>query len=821
MVLVSSIWKQIAPWVFEDLNRKKKIQPIPWATYVDESQAMFGSGVAPTAVPTQQTTTDTLYQWLPQPVKKVATTTNPVITRSAPAPTSMTPPATDFDNMTDSQLKDMIARGQLNPSKLTQEEQFKLTRAWQVLQDRAFQQTNVKPLQEQITTKQQELAAKEKELADRDARLKEAKLKELETLYWVKRSREQEAGQKTMSAAQWVLSFSWFGRSTYAAEKQAEIQQTVNDNLSLLDQQKELAIQEYEASLRWATSEELAWYRTAITNLETKSAEIAWTLMQEMNKYNIENAKNMQEKIDNIINMAWAFSTTPLPPEMDAYVSEIASGVIDNEWNIDNTLLEWMDTKTKWAVIRKAAEIKKSMPKAFEAPDTVKGDDGSIYAWNEETGEFEKVITGSWPKSEWKSDGIGWFWRTNPVTWAPEEWNGQSMPSGWWGWGWGGWPTPQGKSNTTDLIKKREGFRENAYLDPVWIPTIWYGFTSVNWKPVQLWQTMSREQADVMLQDKIQEYSNWRNFVNADLSPSQEAALTSFEFNLWKGIWEKNAMGILEDVNKWNLQSAAKKMQQYVNAWGKMLPWLANRRREEAQLLMTPKEFDLMSEAPAQWKQYSQSQKNLMSWMKDKSLGATELKLLKQQWLTANDVYDYNASQKWLELSDDQRTMYNTQLTAFRSNPVVKSFEEGIQNYDNIAASLDDTSWVGDMAWVFQFMKSLDPQSVVREQEFNTAAGSAGVVNKLWNTFAKLSEWKILTEEQAKAFKKLAKKYIENRAKSYDRLYWDMERALTNSKIDKSYFPTKASSTLKQSNTSTANITPQKSKQANDLWNSL
>jgi len=35
------------------------------------------------------------------------------------------------------------------------------------------------------------------------------------------------------------------------------------------------------------------------------------------------------------------------------------------------------------------------------------------------------------------------------------------------------------------------------------------------------------------------------------------------------------------------------------------------------------------------------------------------------------------------------------------------------------------------MSGIFQFMKSLDPQSVVREAEFETAANSAGVVNKL------------------------------------------------------------------------------------------
>jgi len=44
------------------------------------------------------------------------------------------------------------------------------------------------------------------------------------------------------------------------------------------------------------------------------------------------------------------------------------------------------------------------------------------------------------------------------------------------------------------------------------------------------------------------------------------------------------------------------------------------------------------------------------------------------------------------------------------------------------------------MAAVFQFMKTLDPTSVVRESEYMAAAESAGKISKWKNMYNKLSK---------------------------------------------------------------------------------
>lgn len=89
----------------------------------------------PKPTPTTQPTTtpqpvqNTAPDFIGQPVNKtVATTANPVITRSAPTPTSMTPPANEITSRDDNQIKDFVAWAELNPSKLSVEDQFKLKR---------------------------------------------------------------------------------------------------------------------------------------------------------------------------------------------------------------------------------------------------------------------------------------------------------------------------------------------------------------------------------------------------------------------------------------------------------------------------------------------------------------------------------------------------------------------------------------------------------------------------------------------------------------------------------------------------------------------
>lgn len=61
----------------------------------------------------------------------------------------------------------------------------------------------------------------------------------------------------------------------------------------------------------------------------------------------------------------------------------------------------------------------------------------------------------------------------------------------------------------------------------------------------------------------------------------------------------------------------------------------------------------------------------------------------------------------------------------FSGLPAVKAFSSQAQAYGRIIASAKDPSPAGDLALIFNFMKVLDPGSVVRESEFATAESAS------------------------------------------------------------------------------------------------
>lgn len=146
--------------------------------------------------------------------------------------------------------------------------------------------------------------------------------------------------------------------------------------------------------------------------------------------------------------------------------------------------------------------------------------------------------------------------------------------------------------NLLEFIGQKEGFRAHAYLDQAHVPTIGYGFTSIDGEPVKMGDTLTKKDANKILMEKIKHYQNWRNFVTRDLSPEQEIALTSFEYNLGSGIWKKNALPILTDINEGRYMSALEKIQEYIHYTDrqthekKVSQGLINRRKAETKLFM-------------------------------------------------------------------------------------------------------------------------------------------------------------------------------------------------------------------------------------------
>ena len=73
--------------------------------------------------------------------------------------------------------------------------------------------------------------------------------------------------------------------------------------------------------------------------------------------------------------------------------------------------------------------------------------------------------------------------------------------------------------------------------------------------------------------------------------------------------------------------------------------------------------------------------------------------------------------------------------TTFRKefNALSVDFRKIRDSFERIKAAANDPSAAGDLAIIFNFMKILDPGSVVRESEFATAENAAGVPDKIRN----------------------------------------------------------------------------------------
>ncbi len=142
-----------------------------------------------------------------------------------------------------------------------------------------------------------------------------------------------------------------------------------------------------------------------------------------------------------------------------------------------------------------------------------------------------------------------------------------------------------------DLIKKYEGCRLKAYLDPVGIPTIGYGHTS----GVKIGQSITQAQAEKHLQEDVQKFEKEVKKYDGiyHWTQSQFDALVSFTYNCGSGNLDK-----LTQKGTRSITTISEKILTYVKAGtGKELPGLVKRRKEEKALFDTHS----MPSSPPMW----------------------------------------------------------------------------------------------------------------------------------------------------------------------------------------------------------------------------
>lgn len=131
-----------------------------------------------------------------------------------------------------------------------------------------------------------------------------------------------------------------------------------------------------------------------------------------------------------------------------------------------------------------------------------------------------------------------------------------------------------------DLIKLFEGFRANAYLDPIGIPTIGYGFT----EGVKMGQTMSKIDAELRLQRELQRFeAGVESLIKPwSITDNQFSALVCFAYNV--GLGNLQSSTLLKKLKAG--QDCSDQFIRWNKAGGKELPGLTKRRLAERELFL-------------------------------------------------------------------------------------------------------------------------------------------------------------------------------------------------------------------------------------------
>ena len=579
-----------------------------------------------------------------------------------------------------------------------------------------------------------------------------------------------------------------------AAKKQEEIEKVQAD----IDSMKKQVEAEYEGT--WASRAKINAIvadRTYDLQLQLRSLNseynrVATQYNNRMNQYQNEFQLQLQEYQINMqernqkMNELWF--------AMDLMNYETPQQKQEREWNYwvrqqeyTNWDINSKDYSTRYKAALKWVENLLSqytwipMVRSAEqmAEDVLKAiDNGSTLG--EELTKINKLIQ---EKPEYKQVYNATFWNSNILI----NWNGNVSFWAMTEWGVSYTPVNNFKLNTWLLDFKNNykawdnwgwcGKFVNDYLQSIWVWRLYW--------------------------DSLSSKLNTKNVEKNDLDNLSVWSVAIFDYSRSQWVWEnaKNywhvAIVTEIDRNTWMV----KLMESNYN-WDKKVTterWVDVNHAPSLQWF-----FD-----PTKWYN-SWTMSNLSS--TDEAKKQNYLEEAKRGRISQSDtvkIWDIAAEQWWwdewrealnqwlkVELTDTQMKRMDTADNTFKTNELVKDFENAAAQISILSSALNANNWAWDLAWIFTFMKVLDPSSVVRESEFENAANTAWYANPkaLYQKYVQHGwdgTW--LTEAQRWDFKKLATELIKSRADLYQVKYNDLLKAYNNFWISSELAPTNMS----------------------------
>jgi hypothetical protein len=118
------------------------------------------------------------------------------------------------------------------------------------------------------------------------------------------------------------------------------------------------------------------------------------------------------------------------------------------------------------------------------------------------------------------------------------------------------------------------------------------------------------------------------------------------------------------------------------------------------------------------------------------------------------------------KLPEAQQKWANDTLSEINNNPQIKAVGEQFKNLAEIKEL--GTTPSDDIALIFKYMKTLDPNSVVRETEFQTVGNAGGLPTQIQNIYNSYTTGNKLTPEIRRDIKKSADSVVRGSLKSVE-----------------------------------------------------
>ena len=134
-------------------------------------------------------------------------------------------------------------------------------------------------------------------------------------------------------------------------------------------------------------------------------------------------------------------------------------------------------------------------------------------------------------------------------------------------------------------------------------------------------------------------------------------------------------------------------------------------------------------------------------------------------FITPEEYEQVRIDAEGLGLSED--AFANADKLRDELNALSKDYLSVRDAYSRIGAAAQDPSPAGDLALIFNYMKILDPGSVVRESEFAQAAATGSYGEQIQAAVQRIGTGERLTEVQRKDFVDRARRLFESQAGNY------------------------------------------------------